>query len=53
MRTSSKNRIREWLTAIAVCVGFFVLVVAGMWIKLQAYNGDPDCLFVKCVKVIK
>lgn len=53
MRMRSKQRLGEWIKVIGVCLVCFMLVVFGMWFKLQAYGGDPDCLFVKCVKVIK
>jgi hypothetical protein len=44
--------MKEKIQAIVICL-VVVCAVGFAWIKIQAYNGDPDCLFVKCVKVVK
>lgn len=35
----------------AVLLG--ALLLAYLWVKVDAYGGDPACLVVHCVKVIR
>lgn len=49
MKTSTKEGIK----AIVACVLVFIAAVGFAIIKMDAYGGDPDCLFVRCVKVVK
>ena len=39
--------------AVLVCIVVLVVVVIFMCAKIEAYNGDVSCLFIRCVKVIK
>lgn len=43
----------EWVKIVGICALVFAGVVGFMFIKLDAYNGDMSCLFIRCVKVIK
>lgn len=38
--------------AILACILVFVAVVGFMVLKMEAYGGRPECLFIRCVKVI-
>jgi hypothetical protein len=44
--------MKEKIQGIIICLVVFLCAFGFIWIKIQAYNGDPDCLFIKCVKVI-
>lgn len=48
-RSESLNAFK----AIVACIMVFCLVVLVMAAKVSAYGGDPDCLFIHCVKVVK
>lgn len=49
-----KNYGQGWDTfkAIVACILVFVAVVVVMLAKVEAYGGRPECLFIRCVKVI-
>lgn len=48
-------RSNTWdvIKAVGACILVLVAVVGYMVIKVDMYGGDPACLFVHCVKVIK
>lgn len=37
---------------ILVCTLLLAGVVGWVYLKVEAYGGDPSCLFIRCVKVI-
>lgn len=51
MTRKTKNFI-EGVKAVIVCILVLIAVVGIAWIKVDAYGGNPECLFVRCVKVV-
>lgn len=47
------NTWKDYAVAVIACVLTLVVVVGVMFLKMEAYGGDPACLFIHCVKVIK
>jgi len=43
---------KDWCICIGASLLVLTFVVLFTMMKVDAYGGDPACLFVKCVKVI-
>lgn len=48
-----RSNTGEVIKAIAACTLVFAVVVIVMVAKMEAYGGNPECMFIHCVKVIK
>jgi hypothetical protein len=48
-----KNNTKETIQAVLACILVLVVVMGAMFIKMEMYGGDPACLFIHCVKVVK
>lgn len=44
--------ILDGVKAVVACTLVFIAAVSIAWIKVDAYGGHPECLFVRCVKVV-
>lgn len=48
-----RNTWKDYAVAVIACALTLVVVVGFMLLKMEMYGGDPACMFIHCVKVIK
>jgi hypothetical protein len=48
-----RKSTKENIVAVLACILVLVFVMGAMFLKMEMYGGDPACLFIHCVKVVK